>query len=39
MNVSDLATEREIHEFFSFSGDVECIQIQRYASLRAYMIY
>ncbi|XP_044482649.1 binding partner of ACD11 1-like [Mangifera indica] len=28
-NVSDLATEREIHEFFSFSGDVECIQIQR----------
>ncbi|KAJ0014515.1 hypothetical protein Pint_20074 [Pistacia integerrima] len=28
-NVSDLATEREIHEFFSFSGDIELIQIQR----------
>ncbi|KAK8634234.1 hypothetical protein V6N13_015062 [Hibiscus sabdariffa] len=26
-NLSDLATEREIHEFFSFSGDIEHIQI------------
>ncbi|KFK22052.1 hypothetical protein AALP_AAs66242U000100 [Arabis alpina] len=26
-NVSDLATEREIHEFFSFSGVIEHIQI------------
>ncbi|XP_010496615.1 PREDICTED: binding partner of ACD11 1 isoform X1 [Camelina sativa] len=28
-NVSDLATEREIHEFFSFSGDIEHIEIQK----------
>lgn len=28
-NVSDLASEREIHEFFSFSGDIEHIDIQR----------
>ncbi|KAF4367452.1 hypothetical protein F8388_025870 [Cannabis sativa] len=27
--VSDLATEREIHEFFSFSGEIEHIQIYR----------
>ncbi|XP_054814406.1 binding partner of ACD11 1 isoform X2 [Prosopis cineraria] len=27
-NVSDLATEREIHEFFSFSGEIEHIEIQ-----------
>ncbi|ESQ50656.1 hypothetical protein EUTSA_v10022812mg [Eutrema salsugineum] len=26
-NVSDLATEREIHEFFSFSGDIDHIEI------------
>ncbi|KAJ4721280.1 binding partner of ACD11 1 [Melia azedarach] len=26
-NVSDLASEREIHEFFSFSGDIERIEI------------
>ncbi|XP_039067078.1 binding partner of ACD11 1-like isoform X2 [Hibiscus syriacus] len=26
-NLSDLATEREIHEFFSFSGDIEHIEI------------
>ncbi|KAF8100124.1 hypothetical protein N665_0230s0011 [Sinapis alba] len=26
-NVSDLATEREIHEFFSFSGDIDHIHI------------
>lgn len=26
-NLSDLASEREIHEFFSFSGDIEHIQI------------
>jgi hypothetical protein len=28
--VSDLASEREIHEFFSFSGEIEHIEIQRY---------
>ncbi|KAI5679715.1 hypothetical protein M9H77_00942 [Catharanthus roseus] len=27
--VSDLATEREIHEFFSFSGEIERIEIRR----------
>ncbi|KAJ0793746.1 putative RNA recognition motif domain, nucleotide-binding alpha-beta plait domain superfamily [Helianthus annuus] len=27
--LSDLATEREIHEFFSFSGDIDSIQICR----------
>ncbi|PON55659.1 Splicing factor-like protein [Trema orientale] len=27
--VSDLASEREIHEFFSFSGEIEQIQIHR----------
>ncbi|GLT47758.1 hypothetical protein SLA2020_214230 [Shorea laevis] len=27
--VSDLATEREIHEFFSFTGDIEHIEITR----------
>ncbi|XVF30770.1 hypothetical protein REPUB_Repub16aG0087300 [Reevesia pubescens] len=26
-NLSDLASEREIHEFFSFSGDIEHIEI------------
>ncbi|XWS42699.1 hypothetical protein CRYUN_Cryun16bG0036600 [Craigia yunnanensis] len=26
-NLSDLASEREIHEFFSFSGDIEYIEI------------
>ncbi|KAK9905391.1 hypothetical protein M0R45_000230 [Rubus argutus] len=29
--LSDLASEREIHEFFSFSGEIEGIQIQREA--------
>ncbi|KAL0337106.1 UNVERIFIED_CONTAM: Binding partner of ACD11 1 [Sesamum calycinum] len=29
--VSDLATEREIHEFFSFSGEIENIEIRREA--------
>ncbi|KAF2306908.1 hypothetical protein GH714_022458 [Hevea brasiliensis] len=28
-HVSDLASEREIHEFFSFSGEIEHIEIQR----------
>lgn len=28
-NVSDLATEREIREFFSFSGEIEHVEIQR----------
>ncbi|KAE9465703.1 hypothetical protein C3L33_02385, partial [Rhododendron williamsianum] len=27
-NLSDLASEREIHEFFSFSGDIEHIEIR-----------
>lgn len=27
-HLSDLASEREIHEFFSFSGDIERIEIQ-----------
>lgn len=27
--VSDLATDREIHEFFSFSGEIEHIEIRR----------
>ncbi|XP_016651973.1 PREDICTED: binding partner of ACD11 1 isoform X1 [Prunus mume] len=27
--LSDLASDREIHEFFSFSGEIERIQIQR----------
>ncbi|KAJ0254304.1 RNA recognition motif domain-containing protein [Hirschfeldia incana] len=31
-NVSDLATEREIHEFFSFSGDIDHIDILKDAS-------
>ncbi|CAN7126344.1 unnamed protein product [Brassica rapa subsp. narinosa] len=31
-NVSDLATEREIHEFFSFSGDIDHIEILKDAS-------
>ncbi|GMI65059.1 BPA1-Like 4 [Hibiscus trionum] len=31
-NLSDLATEREIHEFFSFSGDIEHIEIIRETS-------
>ncbi|PWA79517.1 Nucleotide-binding, alpha-beta plait [Artemisia annua] len=26
-HLSDLATEREIHEFFSFSGDIEYVEI------------
>uniref|UniRef100_A0A1J3D8E4 Protein vip1 n=1 Tax=Noccaea caerulescens TaxID=107243 RepID=A0A1J3D8E4_NOCCA len=30
-NVSDLATEREIHEFFSFSGDIEHIELLKEA--------
>lgn len=31
-HLSDLATEREIHEFFSFSGEIELVEIpqQRY---------
>lgn len=29
--LSDLATEREIHEFFSFSGEIEHIEIHREA--------
>ena len=29
-HLSDLAGEREIHEFFSFSGEIEHIEIQRY---------
>nr|XP_043632057.1 binding partner of ACD11 1 [Erigeron canadensis] len=28
-HLSDLATEREIHEFFSFSGEIESVQICR----------
>ncbi|KNA13760.1 hypothetical protein SOVF_113090 [Spinacia oleracea] len=28
-NLSDLATEREIYDFFSFSGDINHIEIQR----------
>ncbi|CAK9135020.1 unnamed protein product [Ilex paraguariensis] len=28
-HVSDLASEREIHEFFSFSGEIEHIEIRR----------
>lgn len=28
-HLSDLATEREIHEFFSFSGDIEHVEICR----------
>ncbi|XP_059295923.1 binding partner of ACD11 1 [Lycium ferocissimum] len=28
-NVSDLAAEREVHEFFSFSGEIEHIEIHR----------
>lgn len=28
--VSDLAGEREIHEFFSFSGEIEHIEILRW---------
>ncbi|KAJ7971920.1 binding partner of ACD11 1 [Quillaja saponaria] len=27
-HVSDLASEREIHEFFSFSGEIEHIEIR-----------
>ncbi|KAK4769687.1 hypothetical protein SAY87_030219 [Trapa incisa] len=29
--LSDLATEREIHEFFSFSGEIEHVEIRREA--------
>lgn len=32
-HVSDLATEREIHEFFSFSGEIEHIEIRKYGFL------
>ncbi|CAI9097497.1 OLC1v1033940C1 [Oldenlandia corymbosa var. corymbosa] len=28
-HLSDLATEREIHEFFSFSGEIERVEIRR----------
>jgi len=28
-NVSDLAAEREVREFFSFSGEIEHIEIRR----------
>ncbi|KAK9668582.1 hypothetical protein RND81_13G070000 [Saponaria officinalis] len=28
-NLSDLANQREIHDFFSFSGDIDHIEIQR----------
>ncbi|XP_060177679.1 binding partner of ACD11 1 isoform X2 [Lycium barbarum] len=28
-NVSDLAAEREVHEFFSFSGEIEHVEIRR----------
>ncbi|KAL8152419.1 LOW QUALITY PROTEIN: hypothetical protein V2J09_010179 [Rumex salicifolius] len=28
-NLSDLSTEREIHEFFSFTGDIDVIEIRR----------
>ncbi|GJV50326.1 binding partner of ACD11 1-like protein, partial [Tanacetum coccineum] len=28
-HLSDLATEREIHEFFSFSGDIDHVEICR----------
>ncbi|KAL4607124.1 hypothetical protein ACB092_09G151900 [Castanea dentata] len=31
-HLSDLAGEREIHEFFSFSGEIEHIEIQRESS-------
>lgn len=31
-NLSDLATEREIHDFFSFSGDIQHIEIRRESS-------
>jgi CHAT domain-containing protein len=27
-NISDLATEREMHEFFSFSGEIEHVDIR-----------
>ncbi|KAL0338756.1 UNVERIFIED_CONTAM: Binding partner of ACD11 1 [Sesamum angustifolium] len=41
--VSDLATEREIHEFFSFSGEIEHIEIRSelvvsYASVFGYLL-
>lgn len=29
LRISDLASEREIHEFFSFSGEIENIEIRR----------
>lgn len=32
-HVSDLAGEREIHEFFSFSGDIEHVEILRFVPL------
>ncbi|XP_057524918.1 binding partner of ACD11 1 isoform X2 [Amaranthus tricolor] len=31
-NLSDLATEREVHDFFSFSGDIDHIEIRRESS-------
>lgn len=33
--LSDLATEREIHEFFSFSGEIEHVEIRRYVYSRS----
>lgn len=36
--VSDLASEREIHEFFSFTGEIEHIEIQR-ESKTAFVIF
>ncbi|KAF7819261.1 binding partner of ACD11 1-like [Senna tora] len=31
-NVSDLASEREIHEFFSFSGEIDHVEIHRWGA-------
>lgn len=33
--VSDLATQREIHEFFSFTGQIDYIDIRKYI----YIVY
>lgn len=37
--MSDLATEREIHEFFSFSGDIDRIEIRQYADNSSVILF
>lgn len=38
-NISDLASEREIREFFSFSGEIDHIEMRWFVSLFLFMIF